>query len=218
MSKTKIVEQMDALSNRIIQINIIESDIKYLADAKAEYFQNIVSKSNFLHRCYIAFMKSFVIEVHKCLNPREHYNIISLYSLLIKNYHDIEWKHDTQLAYLKQKERDIIKLTKSDQFIRLKDTRNKYYAHDDRDKHTFNTAVSRNSYWDFSKTLKDTYNDLSLRLNGSQFFFDTDLLRGVLLKMNLYHKIEDYVFEEYKKTSNIGRLSEVLDIIRGKIN
>lgn len=208
-------ENLELVKKKLLNLLILENDITYIGDTEAEYFERAVSESHFLYRCYRNSIQLFTIDLCKILNRKENGNMFSLVEEYIHEHDQLKWHHEISIEELNSLKYRLTVIVKSEEFKRLKTARDKYYAHDDVDKGDYQTNVKFEKIWAISKELQTIFNRLNYcHLNTTQWFeFVHKPLELEIISR--YRQIRDVVYDEYKKTSEIGELRKVLNIVNG---
>ena len=100
---------------------------------------------------------------------------------------------------------------------KIKNLRDKYYAHSDLDRNKFVTNVPFIKLWSILDEIQKMFCYLNLHLNKEQFIFS--LVEKEISEIKLLQKqkkISKYVYSKLRKSPNIGNLQEIRNIMLNK--
>jgi len=108
--------------------------------------------------------------------------------------------------------KDFSKIINSEVYGKLKNTRDKFYAHDVINKHEFQINVPYESIWGLIRECQRIFNVFSFHYNGSTYAFNFTQKHHELEALYKFYQIQDFVFEEFRKSHDLGRLKRVYEI------
>tara|TARA_R110002051_G_scaffold107348_1_gene180252 strand:- start:67 stop:735 length:669 start_codon:yes stop_codon:yes gene_type:complete len=214
-----LTEKIDFYRNSLVYLEYLKNDIIYISNRKEDYFKEVVYNSNFFARVYKNSIKLFVIELFKILgnSKNEHYSIQLFLNNIIKNYNEYDWLTKPEIEEIIQFRNKISSISKSDDFKKIKNLRNKYYAHSDSARNDFETNIPFQKLWEILDEIQKIFCYLNLHLNKEQFIFSLVEKEISEIKVLQKHKkIRKYVYQELRKSPNIGKLQEVRNIMLNK--
>ncbi|MDT7830732.1 hypothetical protein RQM65_18830 [Pricia sp. S334] len=167
----------DNLKNRLNEIflllgelELLRSDIKHLSNGKEDYFQGAVGKSRFLHRTYKNCIKLLIIDANKILSPNEHFGLFKTINFCLTNRNKIKWTEIPSLDNLKELQIQINWLIEQ-HLQRIKNYRDKYYVHLDKDKDKFQYDLKLKDVYATIDESQAIFGSLNSYLNGSGVYF-----------------------------------------------
>ncbi len=136
-------EKIDFYRNSLVYLEYLKNDIIYISNRKEDYFKEIVYGSSFFGRSYKNSIKLFVLELYKILENKEHYNLQSFLNSIIYN----NWYTEPDMNIIIQFRNRVSAISKSEDYKKVKNLRNKYYAHSDSNRNDFETNVPFIKLW-----------------------------------------------------------------------
>lgn len=216
MSHTyKLQQKIEEIKFILIELENLKTDITSISDKNELYFKNIVENSPFFYRIYKNSIKLFIIDLHKLLKPTEDFSISKVLDYAIINHRDIIWKRDIENKKLKNLKTELENLITKD-LDDIKLLRDKYYAHNDKNKDKYKVSIKLIRCWQILIVLQEIFLEINLALNNEQIIFHLFAQKtDIMYRLNKYKVIKDLINEELIKSSDIGELQKIRDIIHG---
>jgi hypothetical protein len=202
----------DKVTHKLLSLEYLINHITYIHNDSAPYFDSCVKDSDFFYTSHRTAVKTLILDFVTLLNHKENYNLPILISNGIKYYDNIDWKDKPEITKLKSLKKDLNSILKLADFKKLEITRDKFYAHDDPDKNLFEINVSYEIIWDMIRRCEKIFNEFSYQLYGSTYYFKFIDKHNELDALHRFYQIQDYVFKEFKKSHDLGRLKKVYEI------
>src|SRR5690606_19651594 len=171
--KTNIKKDLEEIIKILVEMEHLKNSIKELTNEKEEYFDLVVKKSHFYHKVYVNYVKVFVIDVYKLMAEREAYNFKNLLKKCIDNTD--ESSPDKNLTNIKF--RNLLKDFESiyDKYFQMiKEHRNKYYAHTDRNKEKYEFGYPTEELFEILCVFQKIYSALNEYYNNKPLFVVLD--------------------------------------------
>lgn len=150
MNKDKFLsEKINFYKNSLVYLEYLKNDIVYISNRNENYFKEIIYNSNFFGRTYKNSIKLFVLELYKILENKEDYNLRSLLNNIINNgegYYN--WFTKPNINKVVEFRNRLSSISKSEDYKKIKNLRNKYYAHSDSSRNNFETNIPFNKLWE----------------------------------------------------------------------
>ncbi|APZ46118.1 hypothetical protein BW723_07320 [Polaribacter reichenbachii] len=218
MNNKFLDEKMDFYRNSLIYLEYLKNDIIFISNRKEDYFKEIVYSSSFFERSYKNSIKLFVLELYKILENKEHYNLQSFLNNIINNKDEYNnWYTEPDINIMIQFRNKVSAISKSEDYKKIKNLRNKYYAHSDSNRDNFKTDVPFHKLWIILDEIQKIFCYLNLHLNKEQFIFSLVEKEIREIKLLQKHKrINKYVNSELRKSPDIGKLQEIRNIMLNK--
>ena len=214
MLTEKLNNKLKEIRDILIELENLKIDIIAISNKEEKYFDSVSNKSTFFNRIYWNSIKLFIIDIHKLVNDKEHYSLNSVLNFAISNWKHISWKHEMSYEKLVHVKSQIESLVKED-LQSVKDLRDKYYAHNDKDKNKFKVSLNLKKCWQILGTIQDIYNQIGYNLNNETWMFNlyAQPPKELLISYK-YNLIKHMYFEEIVKYPDDGTLIQLRKIIR----
>ena len=124
----KLENWYDEVVKKLLSLEYLIQFINTIHNDSAEYFTKVVQPSNFFYTAHRLAVKVIIIDFITLTNHRENYNLSTLLNSLIKFHNEIQWKNKLYMQAMKGLRKDFKKVITSDVYIKLKNTRDKYYV------------------------------------------------------------------------------------------
>ncbi len=210
---TKNIEEWyNEVVKKLLSLEYLIQFITTIHNEDAEYFESTVKLSDFFYTSHRSAVKVIIIDFITLTNHAENYNFSTLLNYLARFHGDIMWKNETSLRTIKLLRKDFSAIINSDVYHKLKNTRDKYYAHDVINKHEFQIDVPYESIWKLIRECQRIFNVFSFHYNGSTYAFNFTQKHHELEALHRFYQIQDFVFSEFKKSHDLGRLKRVYEI------
>lgn len=189
----ELKEKFEIINQRLLELLGIEEDIKYINNPNEEYFNSVVLKSSFVYRLYERSLRILVIEICKLLDPREGRNFISFSRNLNNEYKNINWKNPIEKSRLLEIQRELENYADSDVFLRIKNSRDKHYVHDDSNKHVFEMNTQFDDIWNLLFNLRNICNELNYALYNTTMYYKFSIKASELQALSSYYNFSKYL-------------------------
>lgn len=213
-TETKILEdKLDTTFNILLELEFLKNNINNISNKESKYFKNVSRNSQFFHTSYKAFLKLFVIEIYKLIDPKSDYNIQKTINFCKSNINKIEWHHTPKLDLF-----DILE-NKLDFDIsdveKIKNLRDKFYAHSDKNRKQFPYDVEKFKLWEVLENLQLIFRLICQEYNNLCWLFDIQYKGLPELRMiSNYKEINKLLlFKKIEGKENIS-IDEIEKIIR----
>ena len=216
METENLENRLNEIRDILIELESLKTEIRFISNKEEDYFQYAVEQSSFFYRVYRNSIRLFVIDICKLLIPDEHFSITKTIDYALSNRKRINWYREIKIDRLKILKEKVEKLN-LEQLKNFEILRNKYYAHNDKNKYDFESKVTLSNCWESLETIQGIFNELSLGLQNKEFRFETfGKEPQEIISISRYRQIKEYVLSELRKSPHIGKLQEVRDITLGK--
>ncbi|MCT8341218.1 hypothetical protein MG296_14220 [Flavobacteriaceae bacterium TK19130] len=209
---------LDEIADTLLDIQKLKSDIQFISDKESEYFAPVIEKSNFFHRVYWNSVKLLIIDLYKLINPDEDYSINRALNYALSNRKRIDWRREIDLERIIELKGIASEMTEA-YLNKLKNLRNKFYAHNAKDKFKakYNTKPTLEECWLMNEKAQIIFNVLNLHLRNQQFLiseFSKDPFE--IIQVFRFKMIEEFILS--KQESNLNELDyyHLRDLIRGR--
>jgi hypothetical protein len=212
-----IEEKLKGTTLIIFELEYLKADLISVMNKESAYFKNVVEKSSSFYRIYRNSYKLFVIELAKIIDSKEHFSLLSLVNYIITHRKTIVWKREEiQIERLESIKEEIIKIQNL-HLKDIKDLRDKFYAHTDKNRHEIEITFTLNQGWEILKEIRKLFEEIALKLNNQTIMFSvsSNLINEMVL-LQRYKMIEKLIISKLKEHPNIGELQPIRDIIQGK--
>ena len=201
-------QYLNSLLQRILELEAAKRDIDYISDKEKEYFELVVKNSGFLFRCYRYALKVFILDLCNLMEVDEDRNMVSFIRYLLSNYRTIHWSNPVCMEKLRGFEHRLITISGMQDYEKLKNARDKFISHDDKDKLNYDIDFPISFGWSILEALKDIYSKLNYNLTGEKISFEmTTRPQSELESLAKYNRIERIIFDEYHNTRNENGLA-----------
>ena len=200
------------------ELEYLRSDLTSISNQDSKYFYDIVENSPSFYRIYRQSFKLFVIELAKVVDSKEHFSLLRLVDYIISNRKYIIWKNnEIEMSRLKFI-RDEIKKIEDTYLNDIKNLRDKFYAHTDKDRHKVELIFSQRTGFEILEKLKTYFEEISLKLINQHMAFSSvkSSLTNEMVLLHRYKLIQKFIMKNLKEKGNIGELQYVRDIMLGK--
>lgn len=200
------------------ELEYLKSDLTSISNQDSKYFCDIVENSPSFYRIYRQSFKLFVIELAKVVDSKEHFSLLRLVDYIISNRKNIIWKNsEIEMSRLKFI-RDEIKKIEDIYLNDIKNLRDKFYAHTDKDRHKVELIFSQRTGFEILEKLRTYFEEISLKLNNQHMAFSSvkSSLTNEMVLLHRYKLIQKFIMKNLKEKGNIGELQYVRDIMWGK--
>jgi len=208
-----IEEKLKEITLIIAELEYLKADLISIMNNESSYFKNVVENSSSFYRIYRNSYKLFVIELSKIIDSKEHFSLLSLVNYMILHRKTIVWKgEEIQIERLESNKEEIIKI--QDLHLKdIKDLRDKFYAHTDKNRHEIEITFTLNQGWEILKELRNLFEEIVFKLNNQRITLSvsSNLINEMVL-LQRYKMIESVI----KGHPNIGELQPIRDIMQGK--
>jgi hypothetical protein len=211
--KINILPWHEGVEKKLQSLEYLIFHINSIFNESEDYFESVVKKSNLFYVAHRTAVKVLIIDFFTLLNHKENYNLPGYIGLCIKNHDSIDWVNPISLVRLKEIKSLLNKLIKSEDFIRLSLTRNKYYAHDDIDKHNFTINIAYENIWQMVRKCQFIFNEISYPLTNSTYYFKFHDHHYELVALHRFNQVQDYLDKEFRKSHNLGVLQPIYEIV-----
>lgn len=198
----------------LVGLELLKSDIQHLSNKEKEYFGIAINKSKFLYRTYFNSVKLLVIDIHKILNPKEHFSLKKTINFAKSNINKIDWNIKPTQEDLNIIECQIDELIE-DKLKKVKDLRNNHYAHLDKNKDTVKYDLRLIDMYDVIEKSEIIYKKISLLLNNTEAIFNIwHQPPSEIVNLSKFLKIKNLLLDKILK----NEWSEEYDIIWKIVN
>lgn len=200
------------------ELEYLRSDLTSISNQNSKYFYDIVENSPSFYRIYRQSFKLFVIELAKVVDSKEHFSLLRLVDYIISNRKYIIWKNnEIEMSRLKFIREEIKKI--EDTYLNdIKNLRDKFYAHTDKDRHKVELIFSQRIGFEILEKLRTYFEEISLKLNNQHMAFSSvkSSLTNEMVLLHRYKLIQKFIMKNMREKGNIGELQYVRDIMLGK--
>ena len=209
-------ERMAETYKLLVELEILKSDIQHLSNKEKEYFRIAVDKSKFLYRSYFNSVKLLVLDIHKVLNPKEHFSLKKTINCAKSNINKIEWNKQITQIDLNKLDLQINDLIES-KLEKVKTLRNNQYAHLDKNKDSIEYDLRLMDMYEIIEKSEMIYKKLSSYYKGSDAIFNIwKNPPDEIISLTKYHKIRDLLLEKYLKNEWSENLNQIWNILNEK--
>ncbi len=128
--KINIEEWYNEVVKKLLSLEYLILFITTIHNEDADYFESAVKSSDFLYTSHQSAVKVLIIDFVTLTNHAENYNFSSLLNSLARFHGDIKWKNEPSPKTIKLLRKEFSNIINSEVYHKLKNTRDKYYAHD----------------------------------------------------------------------------------------
>lgn len=200
------------IAKKLLSLEYLIKFITTIHNESEEYFESIVKKSDFFYTSHRLAVKVIIIDFITLTNHKENFNLPHFISAFLNQYDQIDWKNKPTREKLRNYKKEFNRMINSEVYTKIKITRDKFYAHDEMEKHNFKINVAYDSIWEMVRKCQQIFNELSLHYNGSQYAFKFSQKHHEISALYRFNQIQDFVFEEFRKSHDLGRLKRVYEI------
>ena len=214
-SETQILkERLSEIRDTLLELEFIKKDIKSLRESYNSPEKEILTESMFYNRLYKNYIRLFIIDVFKLIGKKEDHNIQKLLEFCKINLKRIDWENSISLQELNNLNDNLS--TISTKFEQIEGLRNKYYAHNDKRKKTFNYDISLKELWEILEGLQNIFSELNLKFDNHHWYFDIQYTTpGFINNLYKFKKIRKLTLNGYGKLDSSIEIQELLKILRG---
>ena len=215
-SKTEILkERLSEIRDTLLELEFIKKDIKTLINSTKEDRKETLQESQFFYRLYRNYIRLFVIDIFKLIGKKEDHNIQKLLEFCKINLRKIEWFHPISLEKLNSLTDKLSSI--SEKFEQIEGLRNKYYAHNDKKKNSFNYQLSLMELSEVLEGLQNIFSELNVEFDNHQWLFDIQYTSpDIMHTLNKYKQLRKLTLKEYGENKSSVETKTLLDIIRSK--
>ncbi len=210
--KIDIEEWYNEVVKKLLSLEYLIQFITTIHNEDAAYFERTVKSSDFFYTAHRLAIKVLIIDFITLTNHKENYNFSMLLNALTRFHGDIKWKNEILLNTLKFLRKEFSNIINADDYRKLKNTRDKYYAHDVISKHELQINVPYESIWKLIRECQRIFNVFSFHYNGSTYAFSFIQKHHELEALHRFYQIQKFVFSEFEKSHDLGRLKRVYEI------
>lgn len=217
--KTLMIEdKLKETTLLFFELEYLKSDLISISNKDSNYFKIIVENSPSFSRIYRNSFKLFVIELAKILDSKEHFSLLKLVDYIISNRKKLIWKNNeiemARLNFIREEIKKIEDLHLED----IKNLRDKFYAHTDKNRHKVELLFSLKIGFEILEKLRHFYEEIVLKLNNQHIAFSVlSSLTNEMVLLQRYKLIQNFILTNIKERSgSIGELQNVRDIMLGK--
>jgi|WetSurMetagenome_2_1015567.scaffolds.fasta_scaffold358915_2 hypothetical protein len=156
-----------------------------------------------------------ILDILKIFNSEDNNNFIHFIDDLTKKFNLLEWMNPMSTNKLEEYKSKLLKIKGSHKFRKLKTIRDKFVAHDAKDKGSFAIDVSNVYLYEIVSNIKNVYNDITFGLLNQTHSFDISPKPNELELLYRFRLIQDYLGSAFAKNRNLGELQEIHDIAYG---
>ncbi|GGW99942.1 AbiU2 domain-containing protein [Salegentibacter mishustinae] len=197
----------------LLELECLKQDIRSIHNPEEEYFERMIKKSSFFYRLYLNYTKLFVIDCHKLIDKKEHFNILNLINFSQSNLNKIDWHKTPTHSSLEILKTKFLKTSKHFNDISL--LRNKVFAHTDRKKSEIKYNITLKDFWEVLTSLQEIFREINLHYDNTNWQFQILYEKPTSIKNSFkYLKIRDLYYESFKSDFDIFTKEEVKKIIR----
>ncbi|WP_413788382.1 hypothetical protein [Tenacibaculum sp. 1B UA] len=161
-------------------------------------------------------MKLLVIDIHKLLNPNEHFSLKKTINFAKSNINKIEWNIKPTQEHLKTIELQIDELIEN-YLQKVKNLRNNHYAHLDKNKDTIIYDLRLKDMYQIMEKSEIIYKNLVSHFNNSGAIFNIwKNPPNEILSLSKYHKIRKLLLDKYLANEWNDELNQIWGIINEK--
>ena len=217
MTKTEELSSiLDEIRDNLINLQYLKKDVEYITSTNKSYFKDVIEKSSFFNRVYVNFLKQFLIDFYKLLNPKEYHSISYTIKFIRSNYSLIEWKREFSTNRIEELDL-LIEEFEIDYINNLKNIRDKHLAHSDKNKKKYESTISIQKTWKNLEVIQKIFIELYLALNDKQYVFELiGKTPNEVLSLQKYYEIRNLIFHKHRFSNLSDDLKEVQKIIRKK--
>ena len=200
------------------ELEYLKSDLTSISNKDSNYFKVTVENSPSFYRIYRQCFKLFVIELAKVVDSKEHFSLLRLVDYIISNRKNIIWKNREIETSRLISIREEIKQIEDKYLDDIKNLRDKFYAHTDKDRHKVELIFSQQIGFEILEKLRKYFEEIALKLNNQHIAFSSakSSLINEMVLLNRYKLIQNFIMTKIKENGNIGELQHVRDIMLGK--
>ncbi|MFY0712836.1 hypothetical protein J1D01_04100 [Seonamhaeicola sp. NFXS20] len=201
----------------LVELEILKSDIQHLSNTEKEYFKIAVDKSKFLYRTYFNSVKILVLDIHKILNPEEHFSLKKTINFAKSNINKIEWNKQMTQTDLSQIEFQIDDLIERN-LEKVKKLRNKQYAHLDKNKDKIEYDLRLIDVYETIEKSEIIYKKLLSHFKGSDVIFNKwREPPNEIISLYKYHKIRKLLLDKFLKNEWSDDFDQIWKILNEKL-
>ncbi|MBF6640959.1 hypothetical protein IVB69_05665 [Flavobacterium sp. J49] len=200
------------------ELEYLKSDLISISNKDSNYFKIIVENSPSFIRIYRNSFKLFVIELAKIVDSKEDFSLLKLVDYIISNRKNLIWKNSEMKMSRLNFIREEIKKIEDLHLENIKNLRDKFYAHTDKDRHKIELIFSLQIGFEILGTLRQFYEEIVLKINNQHIAFSVfSSLTNEMVLLQRYKLIQKFITTNLKEKGNIGELQKVRDIMLGKV-
>lgn len=228
--KDKITEktrkEFSEIERILIDIDRLRMQIKFITNEDESYFKPVIEKSAFFYGIYRDSLKLLIIQLAKLLvnkfdyenkstKPRpEDFNLEQFILNLKLNFKSIAFKNAPTIEQLDSCIVTLDKISESESFNKFKILRNKFYSHTAKNRSDFEVSYKLDSLWSIINEIQAVFNILNHYLNNTKLMFSYRNPPNEIFMIKKYIQIKDHVNAENRKSPDLGRLQDILNIMR----
>ncbi|WP_281979616.1 hypothetical protein [Tenacibaculum mesophilum] len=205
-------ERLAEILNILLELEFIKKDIKTLLNSTEKQRKDTSSESHFFYRLYRNYIRLFIIDIFKLIGDKEDYSIKKLLNFCISNRKKIEWYNKISLEKLNSLNNDL--LITSKKFEQIKGLRNKYYAHNDKNKKSFTYKLSSLELWEVLEELQNIFIDINLKFNNNHWYFDIQYSSPqVIQNLSKFKQLQRIILAKNKEINSSIETKKLFHII-----
>lgn len=200
------------------ELEYLKSDLTSISNTDSKYFKVVVENSHSFYRIYRQCFKLFVIELAKVVDSKEDFSLLRLVDYIISNRKKIIWKNsEIELSRLNFIRKEIMKIEEK-HLNDIKNLRDKFYAHTDKDRHKVELIFTQQIGFDILEKLRTYFEEIALKLNNQNIAFSLtkSSITNEMILLHRYKLIQKFIMTNIKERGNIGELQLIRDIMLGK--
>ena len=209
----QLKNKLDTTFNILLELEYMKNGIIDVSNEKSKYFQKSSQKSQFLHTSFKAFSKLFTIEIYKLLDKNGDYNLLKTIGFCKQNLGKINWHNKIDFQTLEKLEQ---KLNYPDETLStIKTLRDKFYAHSDKNRFSYNLQIDKEELWKILDNLQDVFRILCSHYNNTCWIFKIQY-KGTpeLRSLSNYSDLRKFVMQSKIDGENHISIEELEKIIR----
>lgn len=205
--------KLDEIRDILVELEFLKKDILSIHNTEEEYFEKMIKKSKFFYRLYLNYTKPFVIDCHKLIGQKEHYNILNLINFSQSNIRTIGWHHSIDISLIEKLKDKYYKTEEHFNTITL--LRNKVYAHNDRNKSELKFSITLKDFWTVLSSLQEIFGEIHFHFDNTDWRFDKLYQKPVEIKQAYkFLKIRNLYYDSFISDTVEFSIAEIKNIIR----
>lgn len=197
----------------LVGLQLLKSDIHHLTNRDMEYYQLAIANSKFFTRMRLNLGKLIVIDIHKILNPNEHFSLKKTIDFAKSNINRIDWYKQINKTDLDEMEFQVNDLIERN-LENVKTLRNKQFAHLDKYKDTYKYDLLFIDIYETMEKSEIIYKNLSSHFSNSDAIFNVwKNPPNEIIDLAKFHKIRKLLLDKYLNNDWNNDFNEIWKII-----
>lgn len=190
-------ERLDTLLNILLDLEFYKQNSETISNREKKYFERVCKNSQFFHTSYKVFLKLFIIEIYKLLDPSGDYSVSKLINFCETNRNKIVWDDQPGLDFFSQLKKKY--QFEQEEVFKIKTLRDKFYAHTDKNRFEVIPEIDKEKLWETLDKLQKIFQQICQHYNNHYWLFNIQYKGIPELKMISNYKDFISLIQAHKK-------------------